>query len=69
MAHGLWCAVRRYSDATQSCGASGTRYVTMRGLIDSRRVPSRGLPQPPVHYKTLPQIRTVLEKFTRPAPE
>eukprot|EP00966_Prymnesium_polylepis_P020473 471230-Prymnesium_polylepis.1 len=22
MAYGLWCAVRRYSDATRSCGAS-----------------------------------------------
>eukprot|EP00966_Prymnesium_polylepis_P274278 6336363-Prymnesium_polylepis.1 len=22
--YGLWCAVRRYSDATRSCGASGT---------------------------------------------
>eukprot|EP00966_Prymnesium_polylepis_P307748 7111586-Prymnesium_polylepis.2 len=39
----LWpirCAVRRYSVATRSCGASGTRYVTMRGLIGRRRVPS-----------------------------
>eukprot|EP00966_Prymnesium_polylepis_P108142 2503813-Prymnesium_polylepis.1 len=40
MAYGLWCAVRRYTDATRSCGASGTRYVTMKGLICSRRVPS-----------------------------
>eukprot|EP00966_Prymnesium_polylepis_P176622 4089520-Prymnesium_polylepis.1 len=40
MAYGLWCAVRRYSDATRFCGAFGTRYVTMRGLIGSRRVPS-----------------------------
>eukprot|EP00966_Prymnesium_polylepis_P061670 1431122-Prymnesium_polylepis.1 len=24
LAYGLWCAVRRYSDATRSCGASGT---------------------------------------------
>eukprot|EP00966_Prymnesium_polylepis_P159764 3692713-Prymnesium_polylepis.1 len=24
VAYGLWCAVRRYSDATRSCDASGT---------------------------------------------
>eukprot|EP00966_Prymnesium_polylepis_P090606 2098107-Prymnesium_polylepis.1 len=40
MAYGLWCAVRRYSSATRLCGASGTRYMTTRGLICSRRVPS-----------------------------
>eukprot|EP00966_Prymnesium_polylepis_P243145 5623127-Prymnesium_polylepis.1 len=33
-------AVFIYSDATRSCGASGTRYVTMKGLTGSRRVPS-----------------------------
>jgi hypothetical protein len=38
--YGLWCAVRRYSDAPRPCGASGTRYMTLRGLIGSRRVPS-----------------------------
>eukprot|EP00966_Prymnesium_polylepis_P030870 718192-Prymnesium_polylepis.1 len=40
VAYALWCAVRRYSSATWLCGASGTRYVTMRGLTGRRRVPS-----------------------------
>eukprot|EP00966_Prymnesium_polylepis_P314493 7267243-Prymnesium_polylepis.1 len=35
LVYGLWCAARRYSSATRLCGASGTRYMTMRGLIGS----------------------------------
>eukprot|EP00966_Prymnesium_polylepis_P085904 1988128-Prymnesium_polylepis.1 len=41
MADGLWCAVRRSSSAMRLFGASGTRYMMMRGLIGSRRVPFR----------------------------
>eukprot|EP00966_Prymnesium_polylepis_P028303 654961-Prymnesium_polylepis.1 len=39
---GLWPMVRRkaVSSATRLYGASGTRYVTMRGLTGSPRVPS-----------------------------
>eukprot|EP00966_Prymnesium_polylepis_P248519 5746109-Prymnesium_polylepis.1 len=45
VAYGLWCAVRRYSlfgrYAVLRCRCrSGTRYVTLRGLTGSRRVPS-----------------------------
>eukprot|EP00966_Prymnesium_polylepis_P025021 576939-Prymnesium_polylepis.1 len=38
---GLWPMVRRkaVSSATRLCGASGTRYVSLRGLIGSRPVP------------------------------
>eukprot|EP00966_Prymnesium_polylepis_P300334 6940339-Prymnesium_polylepis.1 len=39
MACALWCAVRRYSSATRLCGAPGTGYVSLRGLIGSRPVP------------------------------
>eukprot|EP00966_Prymnesium_polylepis_P088913 2057449-Prymnesium_polylepis.1 len=36
----LWCARRRYRALRAPCGAvSGTRYVSMRGLLGSRRVP------------------------------
>eukprot|EP00966_Prymnesium_polylepis_P235287 5441920-Prymnesium_polylepis.1 len=39
MACGLWCAIRRYSSATRLGGASGTRYVSLRGPIGSRPMP------------------------------
>jgi hypothetical protein len=41
VACGRWPMVRRkaVSSATRLCGASSTRYVSMRGLIGSRRVP------------------------------
>eukprot|EP00966_Prymnesium_polylepis_P208488 4830318-Prymnesium_polylepis.1 len=31
MAYDLWCAVKRYSSAMRSCGASSTGYVSLRG--------------------------------------
>eukprot|EP00966_Prymnesium_polylepis_P140000 3234337-Prymnesium_polylepis.1 len=57
MAYGLWCAVRRYSDATRSCGASGTRYVTMRGRTGSRLFAVRVALWPMVRHKA------VLERY------
>eukprot|EP00966_Prymnesium_polylepis_P022289 512832-Prymnesium_polylepis.1 len=36
-----WCAVRRYRALRALCGAlCGTRYVSLRGLMGSRPVPS-----------------------------
>eukprot|EP00966_Prymnesium_polylepis_P284398 6570177-Prymnesium_polylepis.1 len=40
MAYGVWCAIRRCSSATRLCGAFGTGYVLLGGLIGSRPVPS-----------------------------
>eukprot|EP00966_Prymnesium_polylepis_P265134 6125586-Prymnesium_polylepis.2 len=31
MANGLWCATWRYPSATRLCGASSTKYMSMRG--------------------------------------
>eukprot|EP00966_Prymnesium_polylepis_P059156 1371202-Prymnesium_polylepis.1 len=39
VAYGLWCAVRRCSSTTRLCGASGTGYVSLGGLISSGRWP------------------------------
>eukprot|EP00966_Prymnesium_polylepis_P224160 5185788-Prymnesium_polylepis.1 len=41
MAYGLWCAVRRYSDATRSCGASGTSPLVALFGDAPPRVPER----------------------------
>ena len=53
MADGRWWRPGAVSGDTRPCGASGTRYVSMRGLIGSRRVPSSTPRSPP----TRPRVR------------